>query len=75
MLEDALRIARQYRPSEVRGLEMQSSNRSGPANPSRTAKPGENLLKEARDCEERSDYSGAVQSYLRCEMPRNSPNF
>lgn len=65
MWEDALRVAREFRPSEVQALEMEY-DKNGSVRP-RTTRPGEHLMKQARAQEEKSDYSGAVQLYLRCK--------
>jgi hypothetical protein len=66
MWDDALRLARQFRPADVRSLQLES-NRLGTSQP-RIAQPGENILKQARDLEEKSDYGGAVKLYLRCKI-------
>ncbi|OQV16936.1 Intraflagellar transport protein 172-like protein [Hypsibius exemplaris] len=63
MLDDALRVAKQFRPAEVRQLEMESG--SNERAQTRTAKPGDNILRQARNREEKSDYIAAVQLYLK----------
>ena len=65
MYDDAMRIAREYRPGDIQTIDA-DLGRVGSSRP-RTAKPGDQLVKQAREREEQSDYVTAVQLYLRCE--------
>ncbi|XP_055351104.1 intraflagellar transport protein 172 homolog isoform X2 [Paramacrobiotus metropolitanus] len=74
MWEDAIRVARQYRPAEAQALEMQS-NKAAITRP-RTGRPGDQLIQQARGKEDSSDYTAAVKLYLRYlqETPSADPN-